>query len=139
MGQQITLEVVTPHRQELQMAVDYIVAPTIDGIVGVLPGHIRLITQLTTGVLRYEIDGRDNYMAVSEGFMEVTPTKVIILAEVADLPENVDVQQALEEKRQAEETLRHSFTEKINFDQAEIALERAATKIQLAKKYGETK
>ncbi|HBF37104.1 MAG TPA: ATP synthase F1 subunit epsilon [Firmicutes bacterium] len=139
MSQQIMLEVVTPHRLELQKEVEYVVAPTVDGIVGVLPGHIRLITQLATGVLRYKIGGQDNYMAVSEGFMEVTPHKVIILAEAADLPEDVDVEQALEEKRQAEEVLHRSFTEKINFDQAEIALERAVTKVELAKKYGENK
>ncbi|HBE79102.1 MAG TPA: ATP synthase F1 subunit epsilon [Firmicutes bacterium] len=139
MSQQIMLEVVTPHRLEFQKEVEYVVAPTVDGIVGVLPGHIRLITQLATGVLRYKIDGQNNYMAVSEGFMEVTPHKVIILAEAADLPEDVDAEQALEEKRQAEEALHHSFTEKINFDQAEIALKRAATKVELAKKYGENK
>ena len=103
MGKQILLEIVTPHRLELQKNVDYIVAPTVDGIVGVLPGHIRLITQLATGVLRYQINGKDSYMAVSEGFMEVTPHKVIILAEVADLAENIDVEQALAEKRQAED------------------------------------
>lgn len=139
MGNQIMLEVVTPHRMELQKQVDYVVAPTIDGIVGVLPGHIRLITQLATGVLRYEIDGENNFMAVSEGFMEVTPQKVIILAEAADLPENVDVEQALEEKRQAEEALRHSLTEKINYNQTEITLARAINKIEVAKKYGENK
>ena len=139
MSNQIMLEVVTPHRLELQKHVDYVVAPTIDGVAGVLPGHIRLITRLATGVLRYEIDGKDNFMAVSEGFMEVTPQKVIILAEAADLPENVDVNQALEEKRQAEEALRHSLTEKINFDQAEIAIARAVNKIEVAKKYGENK
>ncbi len=139
MGNQIMLEVVTPHRLELQKQVDYVVAPTIDGIVGVLPGHIRLITQLATGVLRYEIDGENNFMAVSEGFMEVTPQKVIILAEAADLPENVDVEQALEEKRQAEEALRHSLVEKINYNQTEITLARAINKIEVAKKYGENK
>ncbi len=139
MGNQIMLEVVTPHRMELQKQVDYVVAPTIDGIVGVLPGHIRLITQLATGVLRYEIDGENNFMAVSEGFMEVTPQKVIILAEAADLPENVDVEQALEEKRQAEEALRHSLIEKINYNQTEITLARAINKIEVAKKYGENK
>jgi F-type H+-transporting ATPase subunit epsilon len=138
MAKQILLEIVTPHRLELQKDVDYIVAPTVDGMVGVLPGHIRLITQLATGVLRYQINGQDSYLAVSEGFMEVTPHKVIILAEVADLPENVDVGQALEEKRQAEANLHHSLGA-INFAQAEIALERAAAKLELAKRNGDTK
>jgi F-type H+-transporting ATPase subunit epsilon len=102
MSKHILLEVVTPSKIELQKEVEFVVAPTIDGVVGVLPGHVRLITQLATGVLRYEVNGVNHYMAVSEGFMEVTPHKVIILAEAAELAENIDVEQALTEKRQAE-------------------------------------
>jgi F-type H+-transporting ATPase subunit epsilon len=139
MSKHILLEVVTPSKIELQKEVEFVVAPTIDGVVGVLPGHVRLITQLATGVLRYEVSGVNHYMAVSEGFMEVTPHKVIILAEAAELAENIDVERALAEKRQAETDVHRPLTEKINFYQAEIELERAITKLEVARKYGETK
>lgn len=139
MGKQILLEIVTPHRLELQKEVDYIVAPTVTGRIGILPGHIRLLTQLSTGVLRYKLNNQDYFMAVSEGFMEVTPHKVIILAEAAELAEDIDVEQALEEKRRAEETLHHSLNEKIGLTTAELALERAITKLEVAKKHGEIK
>ena len=139
MSHRIVLEIVTPSKVELRKEVDYVVAPTLEGMIGVLPGHIRLITHLTTGVLRYQIDHTDYYMAVSEGFMEVTPHKIIILAEVAELPENIDVEKALADKRQAEELLRRSLDEKINFAKIQIALERAVTELEVARKYGNTK
>jgi F-type H+-transporting ATPase subunit epsilon len=134
MSGRISLEVVTPTKIELKTQADYVVAPTIDGMVGILPGHIRLITQLATGVLRYQADGVDHYLAVSEGFMEVTPTKVIVLAEAAELGENVDVEQALAEKRLAEEELIRSLNGVFDFSRAQIDLERALAKITVAKK-----
>lgn len=134
MSGRIMLEVVTPTKTELQAEVEYIVAPTIEGIVGILPGHIRLITELTTGVLRYKIDGRDRYMAVSEGFMEVTPYKVIVLAEAAELGEEIDPQKALDEKRAAENKVRQSLGAP-DLPELETALERATAKVEAAKRY----
>lgn len=139
MSGRISLEVVTPTKIELRKDVDYIVAPTIDGVVGVLPGHVRLLTRLSTGVLRYQIDGIDKYMAVSEGFMEVAPHKVIILAEAADLAENVEVEQTLAEKREAEDALHHGLTETNHIARLEVNLNRTIAKLNAAKKYGETK
>lgn len=134
MSGRIMLEVVTPTKTELKVEVEYIVAPTINGVVGILPGHIRLITELTTGVLRYKIDGKDHYMAVSQGFMEVTPFKVIVLAEAAEMGEKIDPQKALDEKRAAEDEVRRSLGAP-NLPQLEIALERAEAKVEAAKKY----
>jgi len=138
MSRHISLEVVTPTKIELKKDVDYIVAPTIDGIVGVLPGHIRMLTQLSTGILRYQADGIDQYLVVSEGFMEVTPFKVIILAETADLAENINVEQALAEKREAEAALHRGEAAGAGatLTRLEVNLERAITKVNAAKKYG---
>ena len=137
MSRRISLEVVTPTKIELKEEVDYVVVPTIDGVVGVLPGHIRLLTRLTTGVLRYRVNGVDNYMAVSEGFMEVTPHKVIVLAEAANLPEHINVEQALAEKREAEAALHRAMAagEKMNLLRLESNLQRAIIEIDIAKKH----
>lgn len=131
----LLLVVVTPTKIELSEVVDYVVAPTIQGMVGILPRHIRLMTVLDTGVLRYKKDGVNYYMAVSEGYMEVTPNKVIVLAEAAELPEHIDVEQALAEKRQAEAELYRPMAEKISFARTQVNLQRALTKLQVAKKY----
>lgn len=136
MSGRILLEVVTPSKIELRKEVDYVVAPTIDGIEGILPGHIRLLTQLSTGILRYQVDGDNKYMAVSEGFMEVTPSKVIILAEVADLAEHIDPEQALAEKHEAEAALHRGEAagERANLAILTTNLDRAITKVNVVKK-----
>jgi F-type H+-transporting ATPase subunit epsilon len=139
MAKTILLEVVTPSKPELHRDVEYVVAPTINGMIGILPGHICLITQLATGVLRYQYEGQNYFMAVSEGFMEVTPHKVIILAEAAELAEDIDVEQALAEKRQAEAELHRSLNDKFKITKAEIGVERAVAKLEVARKYGEAK
>ncbi len=135
----LLLEVVTPTKVELTEEVEYVVAPTIQGMIGIMPRHIRLMTVLDTGILRYKKNGVNYYMAVSEGYMEVTPHKVIILAEAAELPEHIDVQQALAEKRQAEAELYRPMDEKISFARTQVNLQRALTKLQVAKKYREPK
>lgn len=133
--EKLLLEVVTPTKVELREVVDYVVAPTIQGMVGIMPRHIRLMTVLDTGVLRYKKDGVDYYMAVSEGYMEVTPNKVIILAEAAELPEHIDVERALAQKRQAEAELYRPMEEKISFARTQVNLQRALTRLQVAKKH----
>jgi len=135
----LLLEVVTPTKVELTEEVDYVVVPTIKGIIGILPRHIRLMTILDTGVLRYQKNGVNYYMAVSEGYLEVTPHKVIILAEAAELPEHIDVQLALAQKRQAEAELYRPMNEKISFARSRVHLQRALTRLQVAKKYRDSK
>ncbi len=131
----LLLEVVTPTKVELTEEVEYVVAPTIQGMIGIMPRHIRLMTILDTGVLRYKKDGVNYYMAVSEGYMEVTPYKVIILAEAAELAEHIDVQRALAEKSRAEAELYRPMAEKVSFARTRVHLQRALTRLQVAKKY----
>jgi F-type H+-transporting ATPase subunit epsilon len=138
-SQRLLLEVVTPTSIALSREVDLVVAPTIKGRIGILPRHIRLLTVLDTGVLEYKIGDQPYYMAVSEGYMEVTPHRVIVLAEAADLAENINVEQALAEKRLAEEELHRPMDEKISFARTQVNLQRALTKLQIAKKYGPKK
>ena len=133
----IWLEVVTPTKQELKKEVEYVVVPTIEGVVGILPGHIRLMTVVSTGVLRYKVDGETFIMAVSQGYLEVTPHKVIVLAEAAELPEHIDVEQALKDKRAAEDALHRPLRDKVNSVAAAANLERAILMLQVARKSGE--
>ena len=131
----LLLEVVTPTKIELAEEVEYVVAPTIQGMIGIMPRHIRLMTILDTGVLRYKKNGINYYMAVSEGYMEVTPDKVIVLAEAAELAEHIDVQRALAEKRQAEAELYRPMVDKFSYTRTKVHLQRALTRLQVAKKY----
>ena len=121
-------------RTELSKHVEYVVAPTPSGLIGILPGHAPLLTQLTVGLLHFECQGELTNMAVSEGYMEVTPHKVIVLAEAAELPEEIDVERALAAKRRAEERLYAPLRQRFDYVRAESALQRAANRLQVAKR-----
>ncbi len=133
MSQSILLEIVAPHSIELRKEVDFVLAPTQSGYEGILPGHIRLLTTLATGVLKYQVKGTEYYLAVSEGFMEVTPHKIIILAEIAELSANIDVETALQNKREAEDSL-YSYQSNFDFVKAQAKLQLALAKLEVIKK-----
>ena len=128
----IQLEVVTPTRPEIGREVDYVVAPTPMGLTGIWPGHAPMLTQLAIGVLRFAAKGETVRLAVSEGYMEVTPQKVIVLAEAAELPEEIDVERALTAKRRAEERLCAALREKVDYVRAKAALQRAVNRLRVA-------
>ncbi|MGE5598531.1 MAG: F0F1 ATP synthase subunit epsilon [Bacteroidota bacterium] len=130
----VLLEIVTPTRTELSREVEYVVAPTPRGLVGVLPGHAPLLTRLEIGVLRFAARGEVTNLAVSEGYMEVTPQKVIVLAEAAELPEEIDVARALAAKRRAEERLYAPLRQRFDYVRARTALQRAINRLQVAKR-----
>lgn len=88
------LEVVTPERLLLSQEVEEVIAPGVEGEFGVLPGHAHFLTILRVGELRYRTADVVHYMSVLWGYAEVTPTKVTVLAEVAEKAEDIDVDRA---------------------------------------------
>ncbi len=134
MSRTILLEVVSPTRTEFSREVEYVAAPTPAGLIGILPGHAPLLTRLDIGVLRFTVRGEVTSLAVSEGYMEVTPHKVIVLAEAAELPEEIDVERALQAKRRAEERLYAPLRQRFDYVRARTALQRAINRLQVAKR-----
>lgn len=131
-GRTFHLEVITPQKIEFSQDVTMIVAPAHDGYLGILPSHLPMVTKLATGVLRIFTGEKELKMAVSDGYMEVTPEKVIILAEAAELPEEIDIPRALAAKRRAEERLAAWDARAI---QAQASLQRALTRLKVAGYY----
>ena len=84
MAKTFRLQIVTPEKVEFDEEVEVVVAPGIDGELGIMAGHLPLITRLKIGVLRILTASEEITMAVSEGYMEVTRDKVLILAEAAN-------------------------------------------------------
>ncbi len=83
----LVLEVVTPQRRILKEKVVSVVAPGTEGYLGVLPRHAPLLTTLKPGVFYYsKVEGKKEHLAVSGGFMEVGPDKIIVLADAAEFP-----------------------------------------------------
>ena len=129
---QLELEVVTPERKVLAVAVDSVTVPGLGGELGILPGHTALISQLQTGVLAYSSAGKASQLHVSGGFVEVKDDKVSVLAEVAERPEEIDAARARLAREHIEKELSAWSGTEEDFETARAKLERSMVRIQLA-------
>ena len=130
----LTLEIVTAERQVFfDDNVDMVIAPAVDGEVGILPHHAPLITVLQIGELRVKKGSDEQSIVIAGGFMEVFAGKVTILADAAEHSEEVDIAAAEQARARAEESLR-------NKDQlgdkagAETALRLASLRLRVGSK-----
>lgn len=131
----LRLEIVTPDQVVLSTDVDYVGAPGVDGEFGVLAGHIPLLTALSIGTLVYRIGNKDNFVFVAGGFAEVADNKISILAQAAELAENIDVERAEKAKARAEQRLQQAKQQDgIDVVRAENAMKRALARLQIAGK-----
>jgi F-type H+-transporting ATPase subunit epsilon len=129
----IRLEVVTPERMLLEEDADIVIARGADGDLGVLHGHEPLITPLSIGELMYRVQGEERHLAVSGGFLEVRPDKVVVLADVAERSEEIDRDRAEAARRAAEESLtEHRGTEMEAA--AAAALQKALLRLRVAER-----
>jgi F-type H+-transporting ATPase subunit epsilon len=128
----LTLELVTPTRLVASETVDEVVVPGSDGYFGVLPGHAPLLATLGIGELTYRIGREEHHVAVAGGFAEVRNDKVIILADTAEKPDEIDRARAERAKERAEQRLSGRLPEEIDYVRAMAALARAVTRIQVA-------
>jgi F-type H+-transporting ATPase subunit epsilon len=131
MANTIRLEIVTPDRVVYNQDVNMVIARATDGDIGILPGHAPLIAGLAIAPLRIKFEEGEEQLAVTGGFIEVQPQKVTILAKTAETPAEIDVRRAQEAKGRAENRLK-SDSEDIDFTRAEIALQRALVRLQVA-------
>ncbi|HYS15395.1 MAG TPA: F0F1 ATP synthase subunit epsilon [Candidatus Binatia bacterium] len=132
MADRLTLEVATPTRLVVTETVDEIVAPGSQGYFGVLPGHAPFLTTLGIGELMYRV-GRDEYrLAVAGGFAEVRNDKVIILADSAERPEEIDRPRAEGARDRAERRLAGRSESDVDYARAMASLARALIRLQVA-------
>ncbi len=127
----IQLEVVTPDHRLLSKHVDFVLAPGSEGDFGVLPGHCHFLTTLRIGELEYRIGDQTEFMSVLWGFAEVTPTKVTILAEIAEKAEDIDVERAEAAVRRAEERVERGGLPS-EVEEARVSLEKARLRTKIA-------
>lgn len=130
----MTLEIVTAERQVSSEEVNGVVAPGIEGELGILPHHAPLLTVLQPGELRIIRAGQeDEHLAVSGGFMEVMGNKVVVLADAAERAEEIDEQRAQEAVRRAEERLAHR-TQDMDLERAVASMRRAALRLKVVRR-----
>ena len=102
----LTLEIVTPEARVFSDTIDTVVIPTVEGEIGILPGHIPLLTQVDAGELRVSKGSTTFHLAVGKGFAEIQGDKVSVLAESAITEEKIDEAAAEKAMQRAEEALR---------------------------------
>ena len=126
MAATLKLEIVTPEAKTYSEDVEMVTLPGIEGEMGIYPMHVPLMTQIVAGELGVRKDGRDYFLAIGEGFVEITADKVAIMTDMAIRAEQIDEAKAEEARKRAEARL----AEKL--DDEESALVSAALMHSLA-------
>ena len=132
----LTVEIVTNERIVFsETDVDMVSAPGSEGMLGILPNHAPLVTTLSAGELRIKKGNTEQSMVVFGGFMEVLPTKVIVLADVAEKVEEIDVKRAEEARKRAEDAIAKGG-DRTDLAAAEARLSRAQVRLKLGTRKG---
>ena len=132
---QIRCEVVTAERTVFEDSVDMVIAPGIQGQLGILPNHAPLMTSLTFGELVLHREGQaDEFIAIGGGVMEVGPEHGTILADSAERAGEIDEARAEEAVRRAEQLMAQKRREDVDFARAEAALRRSLLRLKVAKR-----
>ena len=128
------LEIITAERQVFSDEVDMVVAPGIDGQLGILPRHAPLMTMLKPGELTVRKAGEeDMYVAVSGGFMEVLGNRVSILADACERSDEIDEERAQQAVQRAQERLA-SRSEDMELERVMASLRRAQVRVDLVRR-----
>ena len=125
------LEIVTPERKVYEKEVSMVVVKGVEGELGILPNHIPFVTPLQIAPLRAKYDGGEDMIAVNSGFMEVRKDKVVVLAETAELPGDIDEKRAQSAKERAEKRLQAKEDNSIDMRRAEIAFKKAMNRLRV--------
>jgi len=127
------LDIVTAERVVFSDDVDVVVAPGVEGQLGILPHHAPLMTMLLPGELLVRKGGEEFALVISGGFLEVRPDRIIVLADAAERVEEIDVARAEAAKRRAEELLKTRPPE-VDVAQAEAALRRSLARLKVVER-----
>jgi F-type H+-transporting ATPase subunit epsilon len=111
MADTLRLEIVTPQEIAFSEDVHMVTLPAIEGEMGVYPDHVRLITQIVPGEIIVTRDGQDRFIAVGEGLVEVTGTRVAIVTDMAIPAEKIDEVKIEEARARAEARLREKISD----------------------------
>lgn len=114
----LTLEIVTPEARVYSNTVDTVVIPTVEGEIGILPGHLPLLSQVADGELRVTRGNETEALIIGEGFVEVQGDKVSILAEHAIEENQIDEDAVEKAMQRAQAALDEA--KKSNLDPAEV-------------------
>lgn len=111
MAATLKLEIVTPEAKTYSEDVDMVTLPGVEGEMGVYPQHVPLLTQIAAGEIVVRKDGADHYLAVGEGFVQITGNHVAVLTDMAIAAESIDEAAAEEARKRAEARLSEKLSD----------------------------
>ncbi len=111
MANTLQLEIVTPEAQTFSDQVEMVTLPGVEGEMGIYPNHVPLMTQLVPGEIIARKNGQDLFLAVGDGFVEITGERVAILTDMAIRVEQIDEAKAEEARKRAEARLAEKLDE----------------------------
>jgi F-type H+-transporting ATPase subunit epsilon len=127
----LKLEIVTPEGKIFSDDVDLVTLPGIEGEMGIYPQHVPLMTQIVAGEVVARKGAQDSFLAVSDGFVEITGDHVAILADMAIRAENIEEVKAEEARRRAEARLaEHLNSEEVATVETALAYSLAQLKVK---------
>jgi len=129
----ITLEIATPDRLVLSEEIDEVILPSVEGYMGVRPGHAPLLAALDVGEISYRKGTEERLLACSGGFAEVQADSVSILAETAEPAEEIDVERAKQARQRAADRLSADLAEN-EFKRAEVSLKKAVSRLRVSER-----
>ena len=124
------VEMITPERLFYKGDVEQLIVEAVEGSVGVLAGHMPMVTAFRQGSLRFFADGKWNEVATSAGFVEVRPDETVVLSQALEWPYEIDANRAREAKERAEEALRRAHSRK-EYELNKAALARAFARLRV--------
>ena len=125
------LEIVTPDAIVYSQDVEMVTFTSVEGELGILPQHVGLMTQMVPGEMIVHRDGRDEFLAVGEGLVEVTGKRVSILTDMAIAADKIDEAKIEEARQRAEARLREKVSaEEIASINASLARSLAQLKVK---------
>lgn len=130
------LEIITPEKVIFDDEVDEVIAPTVNGQIAILPHHVNLLTQLTAEELIIKAKGKEQYLGITGGFLQIQNDKITVLSDYAVRAEHIEVQKAMEAQKRAEEILkkkRENISEE-DFSLAQGELLRSILELKVAQR-----
>lgn len=130
----LLLEIITPEKEIYKNEVDEVIVPTVTGEIAILPNHSALFSKVAPGELIVKKGQKEEPMAITGGFLEVSDNKVTILADYAVRAENIEVARAEEAKKRAEKIMSEKASDR-DFAEAEAQLRRSLLELKVARKH----
>ncbi|MGB9721105.1 MAG: F0F1 ATP synthase subunit epsilon [bacterium] len=128
------LEIVTPERLVYSQDIDVLTVPTVQGEISILAKHVPLVSIISPGEIKIKKDGEIEYIAITGGFVQVLPHKVIILADAAERAEEIDIERAMKARERAQRLMEEKRADKMTHAEAMAAFQRALVRIKVGQR-----